>query len=969
MITLTIAGTPCTVAPGTSVLDAALAHGIDVPHLCAHPELRPSGGCRLCLVEVAGRRGPAPSCSLPCEEGMVVTVESEPLSQLRRELIDLFVSDHPLRCVTCDKSGSCDLQRYAYRYGVAETSHEFELGRTLCQDDNPFFVRDHQYCILCGKCTRVCDEIVGANAIDFAGRGFTSHVATPFDQPLADSACVFCGNCVQVCPTAALLPKSRLGKGREWELERRRSVCGYCGVGCGIEYALKDGAILYARGYPEAPANGEFLCVKGRFGWDFATSSDRLTTPLIRRDLAFALGITPEPWTLPAASVLQTKAVDSFVPVSWETALDVVADRLVATVQQHGANAVAGLASARCTNEENYLFQKLVRASLGTNNVDHCARLCHASTVTGLGMAFGSGAMTNSIREIRDADCILITGSNTAESHPVISYEVVRAVKQGASLVLIDPRRVPLVEHATLHLQPKPGGDVFVFLAMAHVILREGWADQEFLRERTEGYDEFAASVREYTPEAGALASGVPAEQIERAARLYALGERVSGTSRYADGRGHSSLLYAMGITQRSNGTELVLALANLALLTGQIGKPSTGVNPLRGQSNVQGACDVGALPDVLPGYQPVAAAETRAAVARAWGRDDLPAAPGLTVVEMMQAAATGGLRALYVMGENPMLSDPNLAHVEQGLRALDFLVAQDIFLSETAQLAHVVLPAASWLEKDGTKTSTERRVQRLRPILAPPGEAWPDWRILCALGARLDTRLGRPAGTWGYRSTAEIMAELATVCPIYGGITHPRVIGNGLQWPCPTKDHPGTPILHTAAFARGRGKLHAVPARWPAEQPDAEYPLVLTTGRVLYQYHTGTMTRRSEPLSWREPRNYAEVSAEDAAAVGVRDGGPVVIHGRRGQVRTQARVSRRVSPGVVFLPFHWKEAPANLLTQDFALDPLAKIPEFKVCTVRLENPRGATETTGAATREPVAAVATASPRPENGDK
>ena len=384
-------------------------------------------------------------------------------SRLRRDTIDLFVSDHPLRCVVCDKNGACDLQRYAYQYGVAETSYEFELSRSLFQQDNPFFVRDHQYCILCAKCVRVCDEVVGANAIDLVGRGFTSHVATPFDGPMINSACVFCGSCVQVCPTAALLPVSRLGKGREWELERTRTICGYCGVGCGIEYARKDGAILYAQGYREAPVNGEFLCVKGRFGWDFATHPDRLTQPLVRRALVEDRGQqtdAPRPAT-------------DFVPVSWETALDLVATRLAEMVQAHGPDAIAGLASARCTNEENYLFQKLMRASLGTNNVDHCARLCHASSVTGLGMAFGSGAMTNPIRDIRDADCILITGSNTAESHPVISYEVVRAVKRGAQLIIIDPRRVPLVDH-TLFLQPTPGTDGWIFLAMAHVILREG---------------------------------------------------------------------------------------------------------------------------------------------------------------------------------------------------------------------------------------------------------------------------------------------------------------------------------------------------------------------------------------------------------------------------------------------------------------------------------------------------------------
>ena len=431
---------------------------------------------------------------------MVVHTQSDVLTRLRRDTIDLFVSDHPLRCVVCDKNGACDLQRYAYQYGVAETSYEFELSRSLFQQDNPFFVRDHQYCILCAKCVRVCDEVVGANAIDLVGRGFTSHVATPFDGPMINSACVFCGSCVQVCPTAALLPVSRLGKGREWELERTRTICGYCGVGCGIEYARKDGTILYAQGYREAPVNGEFLCVKGRFGWDFATHPDRLTQPLVRRALVEDRGQqtdAPRPAT-------------DFVPVSWETALDLVATRLAEMVQAHGPDAIAGLASARCTNEENYLFQKLMRASLGTNNVDHCAHLCHASSVTGLGMAFGSGAMTNPIRDIRDADCILITGSNTAESHPVISYEVVRAVKQGAQLIIIDPRRVPLVDHATLFLQPTPGTDGWIFLAMAHVILREGWADTAFIETRTEGLEAFAHSVEPYTPQGGCSGIGRP---------------------------------------------------------------------------------------------------------------------------------------------------------------------------------------------------------------------------------------------------------------------------------------------------------------------------------------------------------------------------------------------------------------------------------------------------------------------------
>lgn len=941
--TITIDGRVVEFAPGSTVMDVALTAGIDIPRLCHHPELRPSGGCRLCMVEIEGTAKPAPACGLECRDGMTVVTVTDRLSAMRREIIDLFVSEHPLACSTCDADGACDLQRYAAAVGLTESSFETEVTRTLYQDDNPFFVRDHQYCILCGKCVRVCDEVVGVNAIDYAGRGFESHIATPFDCLMVDSSCVFCGSCVQVCPTAALLPKSRLGRGRDPEFTRTRTVCGYCGVGCGIEYALKDGEIVYAAGHADAPVNGEFLCAKGRSGWDFVSSPDRLTRPLVRRDLAYELGLADEPWEMPDASPLASRKADTggFIPVSWEVALDLVADRLAGIVTEHGPDAVAGLASGRCTNEENYLFQKFIRAGIGTNNVDHCARLCHASTVTGLGTAFGSGAMTNSIGEIRDADCILITGSNTAESHPVIGYEVVRAVKSGASLVIIDPRRIPLVDHATLWLQARPGTDMNVFLAMMHIILREGWADDDFIRERTEGFEDLATAVRDHPPEVAALASGVSADLIEQAARLYARGERATGTGKGdSRERGRSSILYAMGITQRSNGTDLVRSLADLAMLCGHVGKPSTGVNPLRGQSNVQGACDLGALPNVLPGYQPVKDGEKRTEVAEVWGVAELPGEPGLTVVEMMHAAAAGEIRAMYVMGENPMLSDPDLSHVEQALRSLDFLVVQDIFPSETALLAHVILPAASSLEKDGTFTNTERRVQMLAPVVDSPGEALPDWEITGRLAAGVAKRLGRDGPVrWTFDSTAEIMAELAEVTPSYRGMSHERLAGDGLIWPCPTADHPGTPILHTEAFSRGLGRFYAVEARPPAEEPDEEYPLILSTGRILFHYHTGTMTRRSEGLNWREPRGHAEVNAADAAAAGVLDGKPMVIKSRRGEVRTQARVTDRVPPGVVFLAFHWKEAPANLLTSDAGLDPLAKIPEYKISAVRIEKP------------------------------
>nr|MBP7691719.1 formate dehydrogenase subunit alpha [Anaerolineales bacterium] len=636
----------------------------------------------------------------------------------------------------------------------------------------------------------------------------------------------------------------------------------------------------------------------------------------------------------------QGAGAGEFAPISWEAALDLAAEKLAGVVQAHGPDQVAGLASARCTNEENYLFQKFFRATLGTNNVDHCARLCHASTVTGLGTAFGSGAMTNPIQDIRHADCVFITGSNTAESHPVIGYEVVRAVKAGANLLIIDPRRIPLVEHATLWLQPKPGHDQYVFMAMAHVIISEGLQEQAFIDARTEGYAEFAESVAAITPEVAALQAGVKAEDIVKAARMYALGTRAHGVSRYA-GRGHSSILYAMGITQRRNGTDLVLTLANLALLTGQIGQPSTGINPLRGQSNVQGACDVGALPDVLSGYQKVTDEPKRQAVAAKWGLADLPAKPGLTVTEMMPAILDERIRALYVMGENPMLSDPNLHHVEAALKRLDFLMVQDIFMSETAQFAHLILPAAAWLEKDGTKTNTERRVQLIQPVLKAPGAAQPDWWIVQELARRVAAKLAAPATRWDFTSTREIADELAAVTPSYAGIRHHRLAQGGLCWPCPTETHPGTPILHTEKFTRGLGKFSALTAQGPVENPDAEYPFTLSTGRVLYQYHTGTMTRRSGPLNWRTPHGWAELNRHDADKAGITEGSEVIIRSRRGEVRTEARLGERVPPGVVFLSFHWHEAPANRLTQDTALDPVAKIPEFKVTAVQVEKANG----------------------------
>ena len=550
--------------------------------------------------------------------------------------------------------------------------------------------------------------------------------------------------------------------------------------------------------------------------------------------------------------------------------------------------------------------------------------------------------MTNSINEMRDADCILMTGTNTAENHLVISYEVVRAARKGANIIVIDPRRVPMVDNATLFLQIKPGTDVYVFMAMMHIIYREGWANKAFITEQTEGYDEFLATLEQYTPEYASLMSGVPVKKIEAAARIYANGERVSGESVYGDERGHSAIMYAMGITQRSSGTDIVKILANLTMMCGQIGKPGTGMNPLRGQANVQGACDVGGLVNVYPGYQQVTDDEKRAVIEQKWATPNLPSKVGRTIVEASHDATDGSMRVNYVMGENPMMSDPDTTHVEQALRALDFLVIQDIFPNDTAALAHIILPAASAMEKDGTFTNTERRVQQLHPVVPSPGTARQDWQITTEIAKRFDEKMGikRAEGYWDYADSSAIFDELTTVTPIYEGMDYGRIQEEGLQWPCPTPDHPGTPFLYEDGFTRGKGKFHPVIAQDPFESPDDEYPLTLTTGRVLYHYHSGTMTRRSGPLAWADKGGYVEINAADAEAIGLADKSAVIIHSRRGSVRTRAKISKGVPPGVVFLAFHWREAPANMLTHDIGLDPVAKIPEYKITAVRLENAR-----------------------------
>jgi formate dehydrogenase alpha subunit len=891
-VDLTIDGRQVAAEPGATILQAARAAGIDIPTLCQDDRLEPFAACRLCLVEVEGARAPIVACDSVVQEGMAVTTETDTLAEQRRVLLDLLLSDHKNDCIVCDQAGGCRLQEMAYRYNVSATSYIGAVREYPPRDDTPFIAYDPSKCILCGRCVGICQEVQGCEVLDYAERGFDSVITTSFGRSMVETSCEMCGNCVSACPTGALQDKLSRQQCRIWDAQAVRTVCPFCGCGCTIDLQVKDGRVVQVTSPVGVGAGEGNLCVKGRYGFQFIGHPDRLTQPLVRRD-------------------------GELVPATWDEALDLVAERFAAIKAEHGADALAGFSSARCTNEENYVFQKFVRAVLGTHNVDHCARLCHASTVTGLGQSLGSGAMTNSFKDLEEADAILIIGSNTSEAHPIGALHIKKALRKGAKLIVVDPRRIDMARRADIHLQLLPGTNVAVVNGLMHVILEEGLADKEFIAARTEGFDELPEVLASYTPELVEEISGVPAEKLREAARIF--GSAAKG-----------AIFYSMGITQHSHGTEHVLALSNLALLTGNLGRRGTGVNPLRGQNNVQGACDMGALPDVYTGYQAVGDPAAQKRFSEAWGVD-LADKPGLTVTEAFDAMHAGTLRGLFVMGENPVLSDPDQQHVVESLKGLDFLVVQDIFLSETAELADVVLPAASFAEKDGTFTNTERKVQRVRAAVPSPGEARADWAIVAELARRLGG-----AGGWDYAHPADIMAEIDALTPSYAGVTYERLDAEGgLCWPCPDTTHPGTPILHIGQFTRGKGKFFPVAYEPPAEVAGGDYPLTLTTGRMLEHYHTGTMTRRSDGLNELVPTGFAEIHPDDAARLGVTDGAAVSVETRRGVISIPANVTARVRPGTVFVPFHFWESPANMLTNT-ARDPMAKIPEFKVCACRV---------------------------------
>jgi len=889
-----------------TILEVAQENGIQIPTLCHSDVLAPTGACRLCLVEVTGARTLMPSCAtrigdLPGER--IVQTHSDKVRQARRIVLELLWSAHPNDCTLCEKSGACDLQKYSYEYHVDIEKYRSRDPYDFAPDyNNPYYVRDYNKCILCGRCIRACAELQGNYVLDFARRGFSTMVSTPMGAELMDANCVFCGNCVALCPTGALVEKERLGRGREWEFQKTHTTCPYCGCGCTFELCTKDNEIIKVDSSDARKniVNRTALCVKGRFGLGFVNSADRLNHPLVRR--------------VPKGEA--TGTLQDYERAPWNEALDLVANRLLEIKAARGPEAIGGFSSARATNEENYLFQKMMRAAIGTNHVDHCARLCHASTVAGLAKAFGSGAMTNSIDEIIDSDCILVTGSNTTETHPIVSLEIKKAVSRGARLIVIEPRNIELCDIAEINLHQRPGTDVAWLNGMMHVIIEEGLEDREFMEERCENFDAVREAVKGYTPERVECITGIPADDLRRAARIYATAER-------------ATILYAMGITQHTSGTDNVLSVANLAMLCGQIGRRSTGVNPLRGQNNVQGACDMGALPNVYPGYQRVDDFSVQAKFEQAWGVK-LDRKIGMTVTRMMEAAQSCTLKALYIMGENPMLTDPDIGHVENALKNLDFLVVQDIFPTETALLADVILPGVSFAEKTGTFTNTERRVQMVRQAIEPLGERRQDFQIICELSKRLAYKMSYP-------DQAAVMKEIAKLTPSYGGISHKRLeTEGGLQWPCTDSKHPGTAFLHSGGFVRGRGLFSPCEYRDPAELPDEAFPITLTTGRVLEHYHSGSMTRRSAPLNEHVPTAWVEISPDLAKNLGVKEGERVAVTSRRGRIETVARVTNKVNGDGVFIPFHFAEAAANRLTNP-ALDPVAQIPEYKVCAVRID--------------------------------
>ncbi len=928
-ITLTINGNTISSPEGKTVLEAAREYGIEIPTLCHHKSVSPAASCRLCMVEVDGWRGQVASCNLPVQEGMIVQTETPGLINSRRMILTLLSqSYHDSGYVVGKQDGEGEFTRWCQHYGVDQVEKDRLPRHKVDSDPNPFISVDMNKCILCTRCVRACDEIQGRFVWGVAGRGDETRIIAGTDLPLLDARCESCGACVALCPTGALDNRMMMGLGPSEQ--KVTTTCSYCGVGCQFDLNVRDGRVIGVSSNPHAPVNGIHLCVKGRYGYDYVHHPDRLTTPLIRR---YLLDGQPK-----SAALSQSQR--EWVETDWDTALDLVARKFVRVRSESGPDAFGILSSAKCTNEENYLMQKFARQVIGTHNIDHCARLCHASTVAGLAACFGSGAMSNTMKDISEqATAFFIIGSNPTEQHPVFGSMIRQAVhKRGVKLIVADPRRIDITEFATpqyggMHLRQKPGTDVALVNGLMHIILRNGWEDQTFIKTRTENFDVFKEVIENYTPARVSQITGVAVEDLEQAAEILALNKPLA-------------VIWAMGITQHTKGVLNVLSLGNLQMMLGNMGVAGGGVNPLRGQNNVQGACDVGALVNMFPGYKSVTDSESREKFSNAWqlsdGSPNLGATPGLTVTEMVEGAGQGTVRALYILGENPLMSDPDLNHVRSCLANCEFMVLQEIFPSETARYADVLLPGVSFAEKSGTFTNTERRVQLVRQAIQPVGQARQDWEITAEIARRVLALESRqpvgPQAHWMYRSPSEIMEEFASLTPIYAGINYTRLEeGEQLHWPVKDLDHPGTPILHIGQFSRGLGKFHACEHLDSKELPDADYPFYLTTGRVLYHWHGAEMTRRAKGLLEVYPETLVEISPEDAIKIGLNSHDKVRVCSRRGEMIARALITERVSSGLVFGNFHFPdEQNINNVTIG-ALDPTAKIPEFKVCAVRVE--------------------------------
>lgn len=908
VVTLRIDGRAVTVPVGTSVMRAAAEIGGSIPKLCATDSVKAFGSCRMCLVEVDGMRGTPASCTTPVAEGMVVHTQTPRLQKLRRGVMELYISDHPLDCLTCSANNDCELQDTAAQVGLRDVRYGYEGANHLGLDadtSNPYFDFDPSKCIACSRCVRACDEVQGTFALTMNGRGFASKIsAGQSGDNFLSSECVSCGACVQACPTATLQEKAVKDIGKP---ERAVvTTCAYCGVGCTFRAEMRGEQLVRMVPWKDGKANRGHSCVKGRFAWGYANHKDRILDPMIRDSVQ-------DPWRV----------------VSWDEALSFTASRLADIKAKHGPRALGGITSSRCTNEETFLVQKLVRAGFGSNNVDTCARVCHSPTGYGLKTTFGTSAGTQDFDSVMDSDVILVIGANPTDAHPVFASRMKRRLRQGAKLIVIDPRRIDLVRsphiEAAVHLPLQPGTNVAVLTAMAHVIVTEGLADEAFIRERCDWqeYEDWARFVADqrHSPETLEAVTRVPAGDLRQAARLYATG-------------GNGAIYYGLGVTEHSQGSSTVMAIANLAMVTGNIGRRGVGVNPLRGQNNVQGACDMGSFPHELSGYRHISDGQARSLFEGEWGVK-LDPEPGLRIPNMLDAALDGSFRAIYIQGEDILQSDPNTHHVASGLQAMELVIVHDLFLNETANYAHVFLPGSTFLEKDGTFTNAERRIQLIRKVMEP-ANGMGDWEVTQALANAMGL-------DWNYSHPSEVMDEISRLTPSFAGVSFERLEKEGsLQWPVNDANPDGSPIMHVDGFVRGKGKFVVTDYVPTDERTGPRFPLLLTTGRILSQYNVGAQTRRTGNTVWHD-EDVLEMHPTDAENRGLRDGDWARLASRTGETTLRVAVTDRVAPGVVYTTFHHPATQANVVTTEFS-DWATNCPEYKVTAVQVSPSNGPTD-------------------------